>query len=144
MKITLTILFLFFTIVCPSYSQILPCEGSVLNYRLAGFSFPDIQDAASYTIEIAQGDLPDTEELFENNIIKVVSCTQKKLIIELPYWGMHYTWRVVFANKNSDKIKSPFHHFSTGKSVLVNADSVRLRVLKHSSKYKDAYVFSDN
>ena len=49
-------------------SQILPREGSALNYRLIGFSFPSKEGVTNYNLEIASGNYK-TEDSFRKNII---------------------------------------------------------------------------
>ena len=49
-------------------SQILPKDGSRLNYRIIGFSVPSKEQVTAYKIEIAIGNIISDEE-FQKNII---------------------------------------------------------------------------
>jgi hypothetical protein len=124
-------------------AQILPKEGSKLNYRLIGFSFPVEQKAKGYSLEIAKGNYY-SEDSFKKNIIKKLACNERRIIAEVPAFGMPYSWRVVYAGSNHSIKKSEFHHFSTATSFRVEADSMRLKVLTPNEKYKDDYIFLDN
>lgn len=124
-------------------SQILPAEGSDLNYRIAGFSFPAAPGAHEYIIEIAAGNI-FSEDSFRKNTIKRVSTAENRLVAELPYFGYSYTWRVVRLYKLNKKSNTPFYHFTTGTCPNVDTSLYRLRVVKPASAYKDAFVFLDD
>ena len=120
-------------------SQILPKEGSRLNYRIAGFSFEAKKQKGISKIEIAEGTYT-AKGPFSKKIIKTVEVKGNKVIVELPYFGEEYTWRIVSLNGGS----SEFHHFSTGFCPAIDSNNLRLRVLSPATAYKDAYVFLDN
>ncbi len=128
--------------ICPPKlrSQIFPKEGSSLNYRIIGFSFPtEGKKGAYYRIEIAKGDF-NTVDGFKKNIIKSIKTSQEQIIVEVPSWGTSYTWRVV-TSKNS---KMPeLHHFTTGSVPVVDTSLTRFRMLKKAKNIADAYVFLD-
>ena len=133
-------LFLFLLFTFQLKAQLFPKEGSKLNYRLIGFSFPAENKISKYKIELASG-MHNTEDSFAKNIIKSLDCETNKLVAEVPSFGMEYTWRVV--NKNNTENNSRLHHFSTG--IIPEADThiTRLRIAKNADKYEDAYVFLD-
>ncbi len=136
------LLFLFFILTGRLKSQILPSEGSKLNYRLIGFSFPETgSQVNNYTIEIAAGDYY-SEDSFKKNVIKKLPVKQNKIIAEVPSFGRQYTWRAVTAN-NPESRKSEFHHFSTSMVPEVDTNIARLRIITPAEKYKDGYVFLD-
>ncbi len=123
--------------------QILPKEGSHLNYRLVGFSFPYQKISGTRcTIEIARGNF-NKEDSFSKNIVKNVDANSAKMIVELPYFGVNYTWRTVVAEKGKIPMKSSFHHFIT--DIVPNVDTTvnRVRVIKSADKYKDAVFLLD-
>jgi len=122
------------------YSQILPKEGSNLNYRLIGFSFPANEKTSTYKIEIALGNY-NTEDSFKKNIVKTISCKTNKIVGEVPAFGSQYTWR--FVTKNIAITKSALYHFSTQTSVYVDTNIMRFRVMHNAERFKDAYVFLD-
>ena len=136
----LTGIFLYLTAFYQLDAQILPGEGSKLNYRLIGFTFPSKQSVNTYKIEIAAGTY-HSEDLFKKNIIASFSGDTNKIVGEVPAFGKQYTWRYVYMN--TVQTKSRFYHFST--SIIPEADTnvIRLRIMKHAEKYKDAYVFSE-
>jgi len=122
-------------------AQVLPAEGSKLNYRLIGFSFPARPQTSEYKIEIAEGTYT-TKSSFEKNIIKKEDCKTNKKIIEVPSFGTEYTWRVVYKG-SSTAMNNDLHHFTTKTIPDVDIDVCRLRVLKGAQAYNDAYVFVD-
>jgi len=121
-------------------SQIFPKEGSKLNYRIIGFSFPQIKNAEKCRLEIATGNY-NTEDSFRKNIISYIDCDSNKIIAEVPSFGGNYTWRVVYKAKKGTK--NELHHFSTLTCPNVDTANIRLRIIQSTEKYKDAYVFLD-
>lgn len=122
-------------------AQILPKEGSKLNYRLIGFSFPDVQKATSYDLEVAAGNY-NSEDSFNRHIVKKVTVTTNKVITEVPFFGCQYTWRVVNSS-TAARATSGMYHFSTLTVPEADTSLTRLRILHRADKYKDAYVFLD-
>ena len=136
------VLLLFVNCFYQLYSQILPKEGSKLNYRLIGFSFEERKKPGQYILEIARGN-DGTESSFKKNIIKTVSVKESKVIAEVPGFGCEYSWRTIYTTSGPDSIKSDFYHFSTGFCPEVDTGRQRLRILQPGVKYKNAYVFLD-
>ena len=134
--------FLFFLINCRLLSQIVPQDGSLLNYRLVGFSFPMAKGAVAYKLEIANGNCT-SDSSFRKNIIKSIKSKTNKLITEVPSFGKEYTWRYIPVGKSDQKNKIELHHFTTGSTSEIDTAANRLRVVKSAVKYKDAYVFLD-
>jgi hypothetical protein len=124
------------------YSQILPQEEAKLNYRIIGFSFPALAAIDSYRIEIAYGKYND-DAVFEKNIITSVSDKKNKIVAEVPAFGKNFTWRTVCINNRQIKTKGVLHHFSTDIAIMVDTDSVRLRITAPALEHKDDYVFVD-
>ncbi len=135
----LIFLALLFFIPFKLLAQIFPKEGSKLNYRLIGFSFPQVQEGEC-TLEIAGGyyNSPDS---FSKNIFRSIACNGNKIIAEVPTFGAVYTWRVAYAGKS--KVKAGLNHFSTQASYKVDTATKRLRIINPAKKYKDAYIFID-
>ncbi len=140
---SLVFLFFFFVLICPLGAQILPKEGSNLNYRLIGFSFPLEKNAGKSSLEIAKGNW-STEEAFKKNIIKKQPCKTNKIVIELASFGSQYSWRVVYTDAKQVTKAGELHHFSTDINKRVNMDSTRLRIAKTNEKYKDDFLFIDH
>ena len=135
-------LFFFFAVPHQLSSQTLPKEGSILHYRLIGFSFPEIKNNNSYTLEIAAGNY-NTEDSFKKNIILSLHNKSHKIIAEVPTFGSHYTWRATYKHGDSILTKSILYHFSTRSMPFIDSNNTRLRIIKKAEKYKDAYVFLD-
>jgi len=135
---------LFFPFVLPLYagSQVMPKEDSKLNYRLIGFSFPQLQNADHYRLEIATGNY-NTQDSFKKNTSQSIECSTNRIITEVPEFGKEYTWQVVYTLSHSKTKKSELHHFSTLMAANVDTTNMRLKILKNAEKYKDAYVFLD-
>lgn len=110
----------------------------MLNYRLVGFSFPDLHHSSTYKIEIAKGTFTK-EGAFSKNIIKSITSKSNKVIIDVPAFGELYTWRVVYKGNK----KSPFYHFGTKTNLRVDTSKIRLRIMQHTDQYKDMYVSVD-
>ncbi len=142
-RISVMLFVFFITISQLLVAQILPKEGSELNYRRIGFSYAAPGTVIKYKIEIAAGDW-DKDNVFEKKIISSVYSKTKRVIAEVPSFGSKYTWRVVYTYKNATVSKSILHHFSTGNISLIDTNSnLRLRIIKPATKYKDDYVFVD-
>jgi len=120
-------------------SQIFPKEGSKLNYRIIGFSFPQLKDARC-KLEIARGNY-STAGTFNKNIITSTDCASGNMIAEVPSFGCDYTWLVKYAGKHT--VNSDLHHFSTLMSAKVDTAIKRLRIASAARGYKDAYIFLD-
>jgi len=131
---------LFVFMPCLLFSQIRPFEGSSLHYRLIGFSFPPGADS-SYTIQIAEGVHYRLSSFDSNIVVSGVSKTNR-LILEVPAFGKDYTWRVLYKG-SADQKNMELHHFSTMFSPSIDEKLSRLRVIEHSDKFKDDYVFID-
>jgi len=134
--------FLFFSIVlvfpCLAGAQVQPAEGSMLNYRLVGFSFPSAgKQPAKYIVEVADG-YYNSEDSFSRKVSHKFQGSSNRMIGELPAFGMQYTWRWV-----TGTTRSKLYHFTTGKAPEVDTASVRLRIITPAKKYKDGYVFLD-
>jgi Arylsulfotransferase (ASST) len=139
---TIATLFLCFLVSLQLNSQILPQEGSMLNYRLIGFAFTAEREAKSYKIEIAEGSY-NSEDLFKKNIVQTINGAEHKRIVEVPLFGTSYTWRSSWVNNKSVVTKSPLHHFSTTIIPEVDSSKTRFRLLQQAEKYGDAYLFLD-
>lgn len=120
-------------------SQVFPSEGSKLNYRIVGFSFPAKQAVGNYIIEVATGNY-NSEDSFARNIILTLNAGGGRVAGEVPYFGTQYTWRV---KNNNVMVGKKLHHFSTATCNAVDSNKTRLRVLKSAEKYQDAFIFLD-
>lgn len=141
MKKTLLVSLLFVAFFS-SKSQILPPEGSKLNYRMIGFSFPIVQNATKYIIEIAKGS-HSTSDSFKKNIIKSINTSLSRTVVEVPVFGCEYTWRVTSIVRHTSVVDNIFHHFSTIKIPSVDTSQMRLRILKKSYAHSEYYIFLD-
>ncbi len=141
MRIITSILFIVLFMPSKVWAEVLPKEGSILNYRIIGFSLSPAEKTKEYRLEIADGNY-SLESAFKDNIIKTINCNEEKVIAEVPAFGKQYTWRTICVKNNSIKM-GPLHHFSTGSVPWVDTAVSRVRVLKKGPKYMDSYVFSD-
>jgi len=137
-----SLLFLFLFSAHELSAQILPKEWSKLHYRIIGFSYPLNDVVVKYKIEIAAGNFSN-EDSFKKNIIKSVYSKSNKVIAEVPYFGVDYTWQAVYTLKKSVIKKSNLYHFSTLYTPEIDSCNVRLRIIKPAVKYRDNYVFVD-
>ena len=120
-------------------AKVFPKEGSVLNYRLIGFSF-DNKDG-KYQIEIANGYFNNIDS-FNKNVLTTISSRKNKVIAEVPSFGKQYTWRVN-STDHSSKNQNTLYHFSTGFVPVLDTSMFRFRILQQAKKYKDAVVMVD-
>lgn len=121
----------------------MPAEGSLLNYRLAGFSVPTKPGASVYSFEIANGHQTN-EKAFAGSFVTTQNSKENKTIILLPKFGQRYTWRVVYKDKdNKTKGKSPFYHFATDTICYVDTARYRLRIIDTATAFKDMLVLPD-
>lgn len=137
------LLFLFLFILPLTLSaQILPKEGSSLNYRIIGFSFPADDAANNYKIEIANGNhgKPDS---FATHIIRSLDSKDNKLVLEVPSFGQQYTWRVTYLHKKKVIKTTPFYHFSARLGALADTAKLRLHILQPAMAHEDDYVAVD-
>ena len=139
---TASLIFFLFFLSCRLNAQIFPKEGSKLHYRLIGFSCPAQTWAVKYKIEIADGTYTSDSD-FEKNKISTTQSNTAKVIVEVPFFGRQYTWRIVFITRDETTKNSILYHFSTRYSPDVDSTITRLRILNSAAKYKDAYVFLD-
>lgn len=123
--------------------SIKPAQGSELNYRLIAF---DIRSAlpggaiAAYNIEIAKGHITNADE-FNKNITLSATAKNGKAVIEVPEFGVSYTWRI---SKNNIKNQSNyFYYFSTLSHPNVDTANFRVIIKKEAIMHKDAFVFMD-
>src|SRR5436853_7140158 len=86
--------------------QIFPVEGSVLNYRIAGFSWKQIPNRDKSELFIADGHFSSMDS-FRQHVIKTAAYAGNRAVAELPYWGRAYTWTWECAG-HTDSL----HHFS--------------------------------
>ena len=122
-------------------AQVLPKEGSALNYRIIGISFPATEGTGKYKVEIALGNY-NSADSFRSHIIQTLHTKDNRVVAEVPLFGSSYTWRVSGrSDKNTDA--AALHHFSTTTIPEMDTSNTRLRVLQQAKKYKDAYVFMD-
>ena len=124
-------------------AQVFPKEGSVLNYRIIGFSFPTFKKSTKYEIQIAAGYCNNVDS-FEKKVIQTFYSASSKVIETVPAFGAQYTWRVTGTSKKSAPVQSSLFHFSTGRLPAVNVSAMRLRITNEAKKYKDAFVIVDD
>ncbi len=142
-KIEVALIYLLCIIVprC-ALSQVMPKDGSKLNYRIIGFSFPAIGNVSNYKIEIAAGNY-NSRDSFNDKIIVVLYSNTNRVIGEVPSFGSHYTWRVVYTDKSKRIKNSVLFHFSTQMNPRVDTSKLRLKVLHPAEQHKDDYVSVD-
>lgn len=136
------LMFLFIGLPAVVNAQVFPKEGSELNYRIIGFTFPENKGAVKGTVQIAAGTF-NSADSFEQRLLPEVTIAGNKVVTEVPSFGQQYTWRVIYRGKKGVINKSELHHFSVGSIPTTDTSSVRLRILKPATAYTTAYVFSD-
>jgi hypothetical protein len=137
MKKLLSILFLL--VYGSATAQVTPEEGSLLHYRLIGFSVAKTQYTGSAKLEIAQG-IFYNEDSFAKNIIISKKISGNRIIAEVPFFSEAYTWRFVSAQKSP--VLNKLYHFSTYVTDT-NRLNTQLRIITPAALFKDAYIFLD-
>ena len=133
LKQCLFILLASLPLLCPA--EILPMEGSRLNFRLVGFSFPR-EGAVEYTVEVAEGDFSNPAE-FARHIVLRHKTERNGVVLEMPAFGKSYTWRAYAKDANGAKLC----HFSTVSDDRVNAR--RLRILQSNRELSGKCIIVD-
>jgi hypothetical protein len=124
-------------------AQILPAEGSKLNYRLVGFSFPAHPMAETYFLEIAEGTYTEEKEFTKHVIIKGYS-SDNRIIDEVPAFGKEYTWRITYlGKKNKSKGKTDLFHFATLWSDYIDTTKYKLRIIDTARSHWDMFILLD-
>ena len=136
------IAFIAFFLHCRTYSQVVPAENSILNYRVAGFSWSPVQHSGNYKLEIAAGNWYG-EDSFITKIVNAMPSATTRIIAQVPSFGAQYTWRVVNLADGDATENKEFHHFSTLATRETDTSQVRLRIIDSATRFKDAYVFLD-
>ncbi len=126
----------------PAIAQVTPAEGSILNYRVIGCSFPARQKITEYQIQIAYGKFINIAE-FTTHIKQTITSAHNKAIIEVPEFGNAYTWRVVYKKEGSVIETGKLCHFSTGIIPANTTGNKRLRVINNSGKFVSNYILVD-
>lgn len=121
--------------------QLLPKEGSKLNYRLVGFRWANEHKQPAMTIEIAKGHYYSIDS-FKKQVIKRIRTDNNKILIELAEFGTSYTWCLAADGEIKDE-QVALHHFSIGKTWGVDTSKTRLRIIQKAEKYTDYFVFLD-
>lgn len=140
------LIFIFFILLhTTAEAQVFPVEGSQLHYRLIGFRFParpalkTTPTDQGYKLEIAAGK-HERLDSFNKHIIKTAAAKNNKIIAEVPFFGMQYTWRIT---RKGSPANDSLHHFSTLINYDVDTTYTKMRTIQKAIKYKDAFVFMD-
>ena len=131
-----------FLCMCSNAQQLLPKEGSTLNYRIIGFTMPMEKGATDCKLQIAYGNFT-TDDQFSKNIGNSVDSKTNRIIAEVPLFGKDYTWRFVFTGPKTKVVNSELYHFHVGTCPEVDSTYTRLRIVKPAQKYQNDYVFVD-
>lgn len=142
-KILRTGILLLMVCICYGVSgQTFPGEGSLLNYRIIGFSFKAEPKASMYRLEVAKGHHTDNTSFIKNRVTQQTA-NGNRIISEVPDFGSGYTWRVVYLAGKKELSESKLFHFALGNSPNTDTSIQRLRILSRSPEIKDKYFFSD-
>lgn len=119
--------------------EIIPSEGEQLNFIHVLFQTPQIHNAETYTFIIEPVNSTQTHEAIVQEDKTHVT------IIEDLKFGSSYQWKVVAKDANGTELQtSEMHHFSIGKSLLVDSNEYRFVVRKSDKeKIDDGVIFLD-
>ncbi len=121
-----------------AFTQALPRDGAVINYRMALFRDNNACQKKNCYIEIAQGNY-QARPSFEQHIIIRSRVTQSGTQVTLPLFNTEYTWRII----HSKKEKTPeLHHFKTGYSKFADTNFYRMRITNRN-RDSNIYIFND-
>ncbi len=136
---------LFLALLLPAdlFSQVIPIEGSRLNYRVVGFSYAD-RKIKGCRLEVAEGNFSDEASFIKHIVDTGIFALGRKKIVTVPDFGKEYTWRVVCEKRNPDNVsKSEFHHFSTLPYGDSSGSKTRLRIVTNNRLADHNYFFVD-
>lgn len=140
MKLRYSNLFFFILLPCVLSAQVLPKEGKCLNYRLVGFAFPNFRHADIFEMQLAIGDF-SSEDSFTAHLASSQLVNQTHVVMEMPSFGVYYTWRILYHKRDKVIGNSALFHFNIGKNERVDTSVLRLRIIQPAdSSHKDYYV----
>ncbi|NDC42673.1 MAG: hypothetical protein EBZ77_14180, partial [Chitinophagia bacterium] len=116
-----------------------PTENAVLHYRLVGFIAPP--DNNTGELQIASGMCAEESCFAQSTIIKT-PLKGGRAIVELPSFGLPYTWRIV-KRVNGELQRGELMHFFVAASPGVDTSKLRMRITAHTPAANNWYVFSD-
>ncbi len=137
-RVLLLLVLVILSCVPDTYSQVFPKEGSMLNYRLIGFSIPATSKMERYSLEVALGK-SNTEPDFTNNKVLQLEDNRPFFMAKVPAFGKDYTWRISIVGAKAGK----FHYFSTGIVPAVDTSSMRLRIMQKATAFENAVILLD-
>lgn len=106
-----------------------PEEGAVLNFTQVLFETPEVPEAVSYRFELTG----DSDPEFANAIVRTDS--SHVTIIDRLDFGKSYLWRTTALGSSQQEIAtSPVHHFKIGKTLAVDSDTYRFRMIDHGEQ----------
>lgn len=109
--------------------EIIPSEGEQLNFIQVLFQTPQIKDAETYTFIVE----PISNGQTHSAIVQEDS-THVTIINALKF-GSNYQWKVIAKDVHGTELKtSEFHHFSIGKSLVIDSSQYRFVVRKHDTE----------
>ncbi len=136
--------YLFFLFISyASVAQSVPKEGSMLNYRIIGFSVPSVASASAYKLEVAKGNFT-SEDDFKRNVTVAQTGDKSRIIAEVSSFSSNYTWRITSLAGEVVKATSPLYHFGIGTIPDIDTARARLRIITEATKYKDGYIFIES
>ncbi|MBS1771915.1 MAG: aryl-sulfate sulfotransferase [Bacteroidetes bacterium] len=126
------------------YAHVVPAEGAILNYRLAGFKIPERKDAAKYVFHIARNRVTD-ESALKNEAFTHTTSSTNNCIVLLPSFGTAYCWMVTCYDKNGKEIyQSPIYSFNTGSISYIDTTQNGLLVMAKAQHHKDLLLMVDH
>ncbi len=126
----------------PITARIFPEEGRTLNYRIIGVSFPENMQASQYIVEISAGHYDGTDD-FTRQIFQKINTDSSRVIVNVPFWGSEYSWRVIYKSGNVTLDSSSIYHFATAALSDDTVIAKRLRVISCTQQMSDIYILVD-
>lgn len=132
---------LLFILSNSSYAQIHPGDKALLHYRFIGFSFPEVDRANKYQLEIL-----DTASGIDQPAkpIILIKSEANKIIATVPAFGKKYWWRVKYLHNRKTISTSLLYSFTVSPYPFADTNKYRVHLLKPTAKYNDMLFFSDN
>ena len=137
MRQLLLLFTLFLFLSGSAIAQLFPAENARLHYRVVGFRVGNLRSNADTRIEVARGAYYSADS-FMQNIVSTVVVTGNFGVVEVPSFGVGYTWRYITKGRSSE-----LHHFYVAGIPETDTAKQRLRIMSTNGKYDSSYFFMD-
>lgn len=123
-------------------AQVQPASRSIVNYRLTGFSVPQIEGITAYEFEVYELLITDTGSSIDIPVLKRKT-DEARMVATLPHWSTTYTWKVNYYVGDDITKTSPVYRFATGYSTYTDTQKYKLDIISNTYPDKELLIFID-